>query len=46
MVAAFERILQHVSRRPDVWFTTVGDMAQWVKDSGLDEIRYAGRCFS
>jgi hypothetical protein len=44
MVAAFERILQHVSRRPDVWFTTVG--AQWVKDSGFDEIRYAGRCFS
>lgn len=46
MVAAFEQILQHVSRHPDVWFTTVGDMAQWVKDSGFDEISYAGRYFS
>ncbi len=46
MAAMLQKILAHISARPDVWFATGSDIADWVIARGFDDTPYSQRFFA
>lgn len=46
IISVFRQIMEHISRFPDVWLTTPGELAGWFSAQDLNEVTYAERYFS
>jgi peptidoglycan/xylan/chitin deacetylase (PgdA/CDA1 family) len=46
MAAMLQKILTHISVRPDVWFARSSDIAEWVIQRGFDDAPYSKRFFA
>ena len=46
IMAIFHQLFEYFATFPDVWLTSHGEIARWVKSQGVDEVTYAQRYFA